>query len=572
MTEDDKMKCNPEGIDIKHEQKDIEMKNGHEPTEIKIDQEDNEIKSKTEKVSQLTKEHSLESEAEITLAGPNTEVDNEDDTDLNTTNNERETELAENTEAEIGEQQEAEVDGVPHTELVENTHLGRVTNDEVDDVDQTEVVKNTGETELKKIMHSPQVDEADTELVEQESNSEHEIDCTENSPVNLRPDPHSELGGNTQPELEAQSSPVSEEKINDKNATEQDILMKKEKQQLDPKIKKQQELIKIVNPSSELEIALSDELVRKESHISRLSGEIAKLKTFISKRKQTYKRKRKDQGAPTRALSAYNIFVQDRFSRLAKENEAALKSADTDAQLKRVPPASLVASTGNQWKELSNEEKEYYEDRARHDRKRYDQQMTNYQPPDKQFNRKRNKTGYNMFFSAHVLRLKQSEAGVPSERGSVARLVGNAWKDLTSEDKQYYEREADKQNGANSENEVDHGELKEKEEMSQEYPQVHAMLPMDAMHRSSHQLSHPAMVHQPSHHDHRGHYPPPPHHGHPPPPHYQGYPGYYDYSHSHLHPHQPHPGQPQGRNGGQHGGYHYPPPHYPHYTEQGQPM
>ena len=140
-----------------------------------------------------------------------------------------------------------------------------------------------------------------------------------------------------------------------------------------------------------------------------------------------------------------------------------MKSADTDAQLKRVPPASLVASTGNQWKELSNEEKEYYEDRlvrdskviltlkvvclihsfpliiflnfliyfyhrARHDRKRYDQQMTNYQPPDKQFNRKRNKTGYNMFFSAHVLRLKQSEAGVPSERGSVARLVGNAWK------------------------------------------------------------------------------------------------------------------------------------------------
>ncbi len=33
-----------------------------------------------------------------------------------------------------------------------------------------------------------------------------------------------------------------------------------------------------------------------------------------------------------------------------------------------------------------------------------------------------------MFFSAHVLRLKQTEAGVPSERGSVARLVGNAWK------------------------------------------------------------------------------------------------------------------------------------------------
>jgi len=66
--------------------------------------------------------------------------------------------------------------------------------------------------------------------------------------------------------------------------------------------------------------------------------------------------------------------------------------------------------------------------RALADKKRYEAQMVNYQPPEKQQNRKRNKTGYNMFFSAYVLRLKQSSAGVPSERGSVARLVGSAWK------------------------------------------------------------------------------------------------------------------------------------------------
>ena len=66
--------------------------------------------------------------------------------------------------------------------------------------------------------------------------------------------------------------------------------------------------------------------------------------------------------------------------------------------------------------------------RAKQDRKRYDDQMAKYQPPDKQSNRKRNKTGYNMFFSFHVNHLKTHESGVPSERGSVARLVGNAWK------------------------------------------------------------------------------------------------------------------------------------------------
>ena len=202
----------------------------------------------------------------------------------------------------------------------------------------------------------------------------------------------------------------------------------KEPEILDPKIAEEMEYIKVTEPTTRLELALADALKRKESHIDRLSGEVQKLKAFISKRKQTYKRKRKDEGAPTRALSAYNIFVQDRFAKLAKENEAALKNADSDVQLKRVPPANLVASTGNQWKELPPEEKQKYEERAKADRKRYDEQMAQYQPPDKQANRKRNKTGYNMFFSAHVLQLKQSEMGVPSERGSVARLVGTAWK------------------------------------------------------------------------------------------------------------------------------------------------
>ena len=132
---------------------------------------------------------------------------------------------------------------------------------------------------------------------------------------------------------------------------------------LDPKAIEQQKLINSSTPSNQLEVALYDEIKRKDVQIERLTGEVLKLKQFVSKRKQVYKRKRKDEGAPTRALSAYNIFVQDRFSRLAKENEEALKSSDSDAKLKRVPPASLVASTGNQWKELPAEEKAYYEER-----------------------------------------------------------------------------------------------------------------------------------------------------------------------------------------------------------------
>jgi len=292
--------------------------------------------------------------------------------------------------------------------------------------------------------------------------------------------------------------------------------------------------------------------------------------------------------------------VQDRCSQLAKENELALRSADTDAQLKRVPPASLVASTGNQWKELSVSDKASYEERAKSDRKRYEEQMAKYQPPDKQANRKRNKTGYNMFFSAHVLRLKQSESGVPSERGSVARLVGNAWKQLNAEEKQYYEKEADKQNGMNpvgKEEDDDDEEAKRAAAQAHVHPGYEHMHPQHGGEMHMHPgmappMGHPQAMHPQGHHDprqHPGYYPPPPHMHYQYPPHQgQPPPGYEQqgqpYPPPPQHHQQPPPpprhsqgggqgggqsGQGQSRGGYQQGG-HYPPPQQGHYDQRGQ--
>lgn len=360
---------------------------------------------------------------------------------------------------------------------------------------------------------------------------------------------------------------------------------------LNPEVKEQQQLITTSQPRTDLETALYSEIQRKDLQIDRLTGEILKLKQFISKRKQVYKRKRKDEGAPTRALSAYNIFVQDRFSRLAKENEEALKSADSDVKLIRVPPARLVASTGNEWKELCPEEKGRYEERAKTDRKRYDDQMAKYQPPDKQSNRKRNKTGYNMFFSFHVNHLKKSDDGVPSERGSVARLVGNAWKELSSEEKLHFEREADKQNGMNSDGEegtMIQDEVKRGSVKYNPNPPVMAMDPNAHRQMMPPQMGHGPLVHQPPHHDPRLPYPPPhgphgPYQPYPPPP-----PGYYEYPPP-PYGHAPHPpqqgtgqrGDSQDRPGqhqaqSPHPGYpgpphhhpYHPPPHYPPHMEQ----
>jgi hypothetical protein len=57
------------------------------------------------------------------------------------------------------------------------------------------------------------------------------------------------------------------------------------------------------------------------------------------------------------------MFIKERFAELAKQNEDALKSADSDATLKRVPPANLVTKTGNEWKDLPAEVKVKYEER-----------------------------------------------------------------------------------------------------------------------------------------------------------------------------------------------------------------
>lgn len=139
-----------------------------------------------------------------------------------------------------------------------------------------------------------------------------------------------------------------------------------------------------------------------------------------------------------------------------------------------------------------------------------------------------------MFFSAHVLRLKQTETGVPSERGCVARLVGSAWKMLTADEKQYYEREADKHNGMNP---LKEGEDEEDdEEVKRHHMEHHYMHPAHAeMHMHVPPPMHPQ--HDPRHH---GYYPA----------HMYGQPayGHYDYSQHHQR-HQ------QGRSGGYGQGY-----------------
>jgi hypothetical protein len=122
------------------------------------------------------------------------------------------------------------------------------------------------------------------------------------------------------------------------------------------------EIISNSIPRTELEVALHAEYNRLLKANAILTSECVKLRRFMTKRKQTYKRKQKDESAPRKKLSGYNLFVRERFAKLARENEDALKSADNSADLKRIPPSRNIASSGKAWSMLSAEEKARYND------------------------------------------------------------------------------------------------------------------------------------------------------------------------------------------------------------------
>ena len=207
------------------------------------------------------------------------------------------------------------------------------------------------------------------------------------------------------------------------------------------------ELLKTIEPVSETEKRLYDALEKQISLSDRLFGELKKLQQFCKKRKQKYKRKRKENGAPLRALSAYNIFMKEKFTEVAKQNKEALRSEDKSAKLQRVQSASLVTTAANAWKHLPAAEKSVYIERAKADKERYQAEMANYTPPENKGPRKqRKKTGYNLFFTCHVAELKNARQEIPTERGSIARTVGNAWKKLTTEERDFYEQNAINQN------------------------------------------------------------------------------------------------------------------------------
>ncbi|PVU99807.1 hypothetical protein BB559_000400 [Furculomyces boomerangus] len=77
-------------------------------------------------------------------------------------------------------------------------------------------------------------------------------------------------------------------------------------------------------------------------------------------------RKKKDENAPKRCLSAYMFFSQEYRGKVKKENPAA-----TFGELGKI--------LGEMWKSMTDEQKKPFNLKAEKDKKRYETEKANYQ-------------------------------------------------------------------------------------------------------------------------------------------------------------------------------------------------
>jgi len=154
------------------------------------------------------------------------------------------------------------------------------------------------------------------------------------------------------------------------------------------------------------------------------------------------KKKSKDKNAPKKALSAYNYYMNKNRPRIKAENPTA-----TFGELAKI--------VSEQFKKLSPEDRQKYDDMASKDKLRYADDMKTYTPPadsggspakkkkaKKDPNApKKGKTSF-MFFSNSIRSTVKTEKPDLSF-GEIGKEIGERWKALNPEEKGKYEKMAE---------------------------------------------------------------------------------------------------------------------------------
>lgn len=147
----------------------------------------------------------------------------------------------------------------------------------------------------------------------------------------------------------------------------------------------------------------------------------------LANTKKSKKSSKSSKSGPAKAKTAYNYFCADQ--------RAAIKEKNPDANQPEI--MTLLAEA---WKNLSEEEKQPYNEKAAEDKERYDEEVKEEKkndPPTKP------KTAYFIFSGEHREEVKAENPSLSLT--DISKVLGEKWKALTDDEKAEYTKKAEKE-------------------------------------------------------------------------------------------------------------------------------
>jgi len=157
------------------------------------------------------------------------------------------------------------------------------------------------------------------------------------------------------------------------------------------------------------------------------------------------RKKKKDPNAPKRPRSAYILYCTEMRDDVKKQHEGA-------------KPAELMQIMGQMWNQLPAHKKTEFNDKAKEDKTRYNDEMKSYTPPEddddddddggrRKRGRKRDPAEPKRAPSAYLLYGQRVREEVKKEHpeaksSEIMKLIGQKWQKLTDEEKKPFIEEA----------------------------------------------------------------------------------------------------------------------------------
>lgn len=171
-----------------------------------------------------------------------------------------------------------------------------------------------------------------------------------------------------------------------------------------------------------------------ESVREALFQNISKLNSVIKKnntKESVPTKKVKDPNAPKRGKSSYIFFCIDKRQKIIEANP-------------EMKAKEIVKELGNMWRNLKEKEKQKYVNKSIEDKKRYDNDMENYVPPENTLisvkktkkGPKRGRTGYIFFCTENRPLIKQENSELNTKE--ITSSLGAKWNSLSEEEKLPY--------------------------------------------------------------------------------------------------------------------------------------